>query len=80
MRLAQKLAPAVVAAAALSTFSAPATAVGVSAECPAGTQGVVVSSGGSDTYVCTSAVHDVKRLLGTDWTCDICPNVDLPPK
>lgn len=81
MRIARPLALAGVAGAALLTFSTPATALEVAPTCPAGSQGVVISHGGSTTYVCTTAVSDVKRIVGdiTVADCRICEYVEWPP-
>lgn len=77
MRLVPALA---LAGAALFLPAGPAGALEVSPTCPSGSQGVVVSHGGSTTYVCTTAVRDVQQVISyiADVDCDC--SIDLPPK
>lgn len=74
MRLTRILAAAALAGAAFATT--PASALDVAPTCPSGSQGVVVSHGGSSTFVCTTAVRDVQKAVADvhlNYSCEICP-------
>lgn len=74
MGITRSLALAGLAGAALLSFTTPATAIGASATCPTGTEGVVIENNGSRTYVCTTLVREVKRMI--TLTAEL---PDLPP-
>ena len=79
MRFVRPLALAGLAGAALLTAS-PAGALGVSPTCPSGSQGVVVTHNGSSTYVCTTLVGDVQRIIAQLVDIDCNCSIDLPPR
>lgn len=78
MRLARPLAAAGLVAGAVFATAAPASAIGVSPACPSGSQGVVITYDDSSTYVCTTALYDLKRIVAQLF-CDCPITLELPP-